>query len=110
VGLPEMSSPMLGETDLKPSGAGRCGDADPVAGDTGPDRREGVGRRTTSLVRRCRRPLEEEECYVTADLGEEKRAREKQLAQRRGRWESSRERRKSDGLFASVRLWADPRG
>jgi hypothetical protein len=49
VGLPEMSSLMLGETDLKPSGAGRCGDADPVAGDTGPDRRVGVGETVTDL-------------------------------------------------------------
>jgi hypothetical protein len=40
-----MSPAATGETDLKTTGAARCGDTNPVAGDTGPDHCEGAGGR-----------------------------------------------------------------
>jgi hypothetical protein len=42
-GLPEASSPVLGETDPEADGALCCGDAAPAAGEATPDRREGTG-------------------------------------------------------------------
>jgi hypothetical protein len=46
VGLLALISSVLGEMDPEPASA-RCGEADPIVGDMGPDRREGVGETET---------------------------------------------------------------
>jgi hypothetical protein len=46
-----MSPAATGETDLKPTGAARCDDTNPVAGDTGPDHCEGAGETVTDPAR-----------------------------------------------------------